>query len=59
MSRITTITYSRTVNHGNYESEKLEATVELEEGTDPDHEFERLKAFVLRKLGIGGANVPF
>lgn len=52
MSRITTITYSRTKNLGNYESEKLEVALELEEGQDPNIEAERLKVWVLEKLGI-------
>ena len=52
MSRITTITYSRTVNLGNYESEKLEVTVEIHEGADHALEFEDLKRWVCGKLGV-------
>jgi len=52
MSRITTITYSRTVNLGNYESEKLEVALELEEGQDPNIEAERLRTWTLEKLGV-------
>jgi len=44
MAQIKSITYGRTINLGNYESERLEATVELSEVTpasipipDPEH----------------------
>jgi hypothetical protein len=33
---IKTITYSRTKNLGNFESERLEMTAEVEEGDNPD-----------------------
>lgn len=33
--KITVVTYSRTINLGNYESKRLEATCEIDDGEDP------------------------
>jgi len=50
---ITSITYSRTRNLGNYESARIEATIEVEGAhlTAADDSFVHLKAWVLRQLG--------
>jgi len=54
---ITSITYSRTRNLGNYESARIEATIEVEyviggaHLTAADDSFVHLKAWVLRQLG--------
>ena len=57
MAQIKSITYGRTINLGNYESERLEATVELESKTpgyndpeDPDEAFKELKEWVLNQI---------
>ena len=57
MAQIKTITYSRTINLGNYESERLEATVEIESKTlgyndpeDPSDAFKELKEWVLQQI---------
>ncbi len=41
-----TLTYSRTVNLGNFNSGKFEASVELEEGDDETQAALKLKTFV-------------
>ncbi len=63
MAQIKSITYGRTINLGNYESERLEATVELEEvyedfhkgkvmpvPEDPQKAFAELKEWVLNQI---------
>lgn len=63
MAQIKTLTYSRTLNLGNYESERLEATVELEEmyehfyegkvmpvPEDPQKAYKELKEWVLQQI---------
>jgi len=63
MAQIKTLTYGRTINLGNYESERLEATVELEEvyedfhegkviavPEDPQKAFKELKEWVLHQI---------
>ncbi len=48
--RITTITYSRTINLGNYESKKLEATAEVDNGEDPSVVADTLRAWLVKEL---------
>ncbi len=57
MAQIKSITYGRTINLGNYESERLEATVELESADvmgvimeDPGEAFKELKEWVLNQI---------
>lgn len=64
MAEIKTLTYSRTINLGNFESEKLEATIELEwvydtvdgimsadpRAEDPQKAFKELKEWVLAQI---------
>lgn len=45
-----TITYGRTKNLGNYQSERLDISIELEEMDDPVEAIERLKQFVISSL---------
>lgn len=60
MSEVATITYSRTKNLGNYESEKLEVTVSLHEGADHASELEDLKRWVCGKLKVKeNTDIPF
>lgn len=47
---ITTITYSRTVNMGNYESKKIEATCEPDDGEDPSAACDALRAWIIGEL---------
>lgn len=49
--KVTTIAYGKTFNKGNYESERIDMTAELEEGEDEQVALMRLKATV---LGSGG-----
>lgn len=72
MAEIKTITYSRTINLGNYESEKLEATIELEQvydtvdgimvadprPEDPQKAFKELKEWVLGQIYTKGYTDP-
>ncbi|WNZ28186.1 hypothetical protein HJG54_35320 (plasmid) [Leptolyngbya sp. NK1-12] len=44
------ISYGRTKNFGNYQSERLDITIELEEVDDPVEELEKLKALVSKQL---------
>lgn len=48
--RITTITYSRTINLGNFESKKLEATCDVDETEDPSEASDALRVWVLAEL---------
>jgi hypothetical protein len=48
--KIKTILYNRTVNLGNYESKRHEATAEVEDGEDPTKAAEELRAFVHAEL---------
>lgn len=48
---ITTITYRRIKNRGNFENEQLEITIDVT-GKDPSTEFDSLKKFVEKKLRI-------
>lgn len=45
-----TISYGRTKNLGNYQSERLDITIELEEMDDPVEELEKLKVLVSKQL---------
>ncbi len=70
MAQIKTLTYSRTINLGNYESERLEATVELEsrgrfsdgreDTEDPTKAFKDLKEWVLTQVygGLPTEDLP-
>jgi len=70
MAEIKTLTYSRTLNLGNHESERLEVTVELEqvydmtdEGLtprpeDPQKAFKELKEWVLGQIYTKGYTDP-
>lgn len=49
--RVRTIAYGKTFNRGNYESERIDMSAELEEGEDEQVAVLRLKAAV---LGMGG-----
>lgn len=44
--RITTISYARLVNLGDYSNERISATAEVAEGDDPQHAFVELAAYV-------------
>jgi hypothetical protein len=48
---VKTIAYGKTFNLGNYESQRIDMTAELEEGEDEQVALMRLKAAV---LGMGG-----
>lgn len=48
--KVVKITYQRTKNLGNYESERLEATADVEEGENPGEVRYRLKQWVLDQL---------
>lgn len=45
-----TVTYSRTINLGNYNSAKLEVTLELEDAEKAEDAVENLRNFVKREL---------
>lgn len=47
-----TIVYQRSKNLGNYESERIELTVELDENEDVDEAIALLKSKVEQGLGI-------
>lgn len=49
---ITTISYRRTKNLGNYESETLEATADIGDLENTDDAFFHLRSWVLNSLGI-------
>lgn len=44
--KITKITYQAVKNLGNYESERLEASADIEEGEDPDDAALQLRKFL-------------
>lgn len=48
--KIKTILYSRTVNLGNYESKRLEATCEINDGEDPSAACDELRTWVIAEL---------
>ena len=50
--QVETITYSRTVNKGDYNSEKLEMTAAVESYDDPNEAAKRLKHVVHYALGL-------
>ena len=50
--KIQTISYKRVKNLGNYQSESLEASAEVEESEDPLKAFSDLRAWVLLQLDI-------
>lgn len=50
--KVKTITYQRVKNLGNYESERLEITAEINEGEKPQEAIERLRELVLNRLNI-------
>lgn len=45
-----TITYQRVFNLGNYESERIEITLQVEEGETAQQVLDAAKRFVLRQL---------
>ena len=47
MAKYKELTYQKTVNLGNYESEKIGITVTLEEGDNIDLCFEKIKSKVM------------
>lgn len=47
---VKTLTYGRTKNLGNYQSERLDITVELDETDDPKGALTEAKQFVLAAL---------
>lgn len=49
---IKTISYGFTKNLGNYQSERLDATIELEDLDTPEHALEQLKQFVKQQLDL-------
>lgn len=51
--RITSITYSRTKNLGNYESERIEATAEVDEDEFNSDALTKLRDWVFLELGMG------
>lgn len=48
--QIKTITYRRTKNLGNYNSETLEATAQINEDEEPTKTYHALREWVLEKL---------
>ncbi len=48
--RITTLTYSRTINMGNFESKRLEATCDVDETENPSEASDDLRNWVLGEL---------
>ncbi|MBW4535202.1 MAG: hypothetical protein KME09_14805 [Pleurocapsa minor HA4230-MV1] len=54
-----TITYQRVKNLGNYESERLELSVELDEDDDEEVAIASLKSKVEQALGIEFDQPPF
>jgi hypothetical protein len=47
---ITSVGYSRLVNLGNYENEKVTASARVEDGTDPDAVLASLKDWVMTRV---------
>lgn len=45
-----TLSYGRTKSLGNYQSERLDITIELEEMDDPVEELEKLRVLVMKQL---------
>lgn len=54
-----TITYQRVKNLGNYESERLELSVELDENDDEAVAIASIKSKVEQALGIESDQPPF
>ncbi len=50
MSKTKTVTYSRTRNLGDFNSVKMEATIELDDGEDRDERYADLRQWVLGRL---------
>lgn len=50
--RVKELSYGRVSNLGNYETERLECTVELEEGDSPKEALNRARKFVHTNLDI-------
>jgi hypothetical protein len=48
--QVKTISYGRTKNLGNYQSERLDVTAELSDGEDETTAFEQLKTWVAQRL---------
>lgn len=48
--KITVLTYQAVKNTGNYESKRLEASAQLDEGEDPNVAFKLLRDWVHDKL---------
>lgn len=55
---ITSIVYSRTRNLGNYESVKIEATIEVTDEADTDEAYAALRDWVLSKLAATPTHHP-
>lgn len=49
--QIKTLTYRRIKNLGNYQSETIEVTAELDEADDLTEKFEQLRTWTLTRLG--------
>lgn len=56
--RLQVISYQRVKNLGNYESERFEATANVEDGDDPNGAYEALKAYVEHHLGLSREPIP-
>ena len=50
--KINTITYQRVKNLGNYETERLEVSISIDENEDPDFALKKLKFWVDKKLSL-------
>ncbi len=51
--KVTTVTYRRIKNLGNYQSETVELTAEVEQGEDYKEVFDKLRQTALEKLEYG------
>lgn len=51
--KVKTVTYAMLVNTGNYEHERFEVTVELEDGDTPSEAINRARAFIDSKRAKG------
>ena len=49
--KIKTISYGLTRNLGNYETARLDVSVELEDNDDYEKSFQKLKAMVINQIG--------
>lgn len=51
--KVNTVTYARLVNTGNYEHERIELSIDLEEGETPSEAVNRARAFIDAKCAKG------